>query len=297
MADKQICKVVCKSPCAPCHKLDVFPGSLIRMASAAAQGYLELLDMALQEELIVTGQCELTDYINLDITSEVAALKVDTDVSELMSHYGGTSGADPIRTDDGSLFTALSVALCGGDKLGTMLRVFSSIELAKNKEHYLMLPNAEQLLSVAPSYEDACIDCTHVDNMESIWAFYAAASVIGMPIVSIYPPVNSVMDEAFQILNTTVNPRVRMHPNACVYILWCKHDCSSPPKELWVPDHFVPLIRMTVDQKPIRSLSEDTYLMNRKEECVHLELATTDAITEGDLIMEIDDSENLPQVT
>ena len=263
------CSTICKcSTCASCRRLDAFELCLPRLTDAATKGFTVLMNSVIQEELIIGRQYNVNEHINSDLNSEEAGLEIDSDVRSLMLHYHGTGDYEPVKVEDGSFFTALSIALCGGDKLSTALRILCCIELIKNKQHYLTLPNSALLQTVAASFEEACVDCIMMNAMASIWVFYAASTVIKQPIVSIYPPVNTVMDRTFQILNTTIFPHGMKNDNidsSYIHILWCKADCPSPPEDFWVPDSFVPLITRESELHPIQSLSVETY-MKRKHQ-------------------------------
>ena len=73
------------------------------------------------------------------------------------------------------------------------------------------------------------------------------SSVINRAIVSVYPPMNGMLDNCVRILYTVISPRRHTLKHGCrdrVYVLWTRVSGPFPqPKcRLWLPNHFVPLL-------------------------------------------------------
>ena len=117
-------------------------------------------------------------------------------------------GVPFFATDNGScLFNAVSLALCGTQDIATELLVRTCIEMAVQKDVYTSLPIAKDLIWVAPNYVTSAIDCACTNGWSSIWTILALAEVIGMPIKSVYPPLNGTTDMSYKILNLVEIPR------------------------------------------------------------------------------------------
>ena len=87
----------------------------------------------------------------------------------------------------------------------------------------------------------------------SIWTILALAEVIGIPVESVYPPLNGEKDLSYKHLNLLAVPRNCKDENVKVTVMWTRTTYHNP-KQMWVPNHFVPLI------KPLTAQQHQTYL-------------------------------------
>ena len=113
----------------------------------------------------------------------------------------------PISTtgDGNCLFNAASFLLCGNESLATELCLRTLIEMTNNKEFYLRM--CRDFASFA-DYDEAILDCAKDGGYSCIWTICALSSVLGRPIVSVYPCVNGSDDIAYVSLNCTLQPRI-----------------------------------------------------------------------------------------
>ena len=171
-------------------------------------------------------------------------------VSELILESLNISieGKIPLQVsgDGNCLFNALSVCLVGTEILSSEIRVRTCLELIKNRKAYQNLSNAKELFLVSPNYEDACKAAACKGQFSSAWTMVAAATVIGCPIQSVYPPRNGILDQTVRILNTVFSP-LKSKSNAKfksktdpILIMWTSTAFAFTGT--WVTNHFVPLI-------------------------------------------------------
>ena len=119
----------------------------------------------------------------------------------------------PLKTtgDGNCLINATSIALSGNECISGELRMRTAVEMALNADKYTSRDDHDQLLDHSPSYEASLYDCCTEGNYSSILTLMALSTVVGLPIHSIYPPMNgtkclthlalSKMFETEEILN------------------------------------------------------------------------------------------------
>lgn len=154
----------------------------------------------------------------------------------------------PIKTTKGgsALFSAVSLALGWSEKFTTELRVRCCLEMVTHAMFYQWQRDHVCISQCAPDYAESCLDCASPDGCSSVWTISALASVIGIPIHSLYPDINQTGDKAISVLNTVFMPRQEVLKAEPIQIMWS----SSNPGEgfmsgSWVPDHFQPLVLET----------------------------------------------------
>lgn len=174
---------------------------------------------------------------------------------------GGINGRIPaaVPADGNCLFNTLSVAHVGNVSLATELRVRTCIEMVANKDEYLKKHKQTRINLVSPDYTEAMFACAVNGSFSSAWTISAASTVLRTRIVSVYPPVNGLLDKTIPILHTTFVPTKDDSPRARIVIMWSS--VSRPSSQgMWTPNHFVPLLSMknsaTID---LRSSTKQTY--------------------------------------
>ena len=152
------------------------------------------------------------------------------------------AGRTPIYVsgDGNCLYIAISVGICGNESLSAELRVRTCLELIKNRHAYRNAPNARELFFVSPNYDDAVTSSACKGKFACAWEMQAAATVIGCPIQSVYPPRNGLLHKAIGILNTVFTPVSSKSKKDPLIIMWSNAVFSFVGS--WLPNHFVPLI-------------------------------------------------------
>ena len=117
----------------------------------------------------------------------------------------------------------LSVGLVGYEKLTTEIRVRTCLEMVLNRHAYYDGLNAkknERLLKVTDSYDEACTAANRKGAFSSDWTMLAAATVLGCPIESVFPPRNGLLDKVFRYLNETFTPVSSKSKFDPICIMW-----------------------------------------------------------------------------
>ena len=114
------------------------------------------------------------------------------------------------------------------------------MELIKNRHAYRNAPNSRELFFVSPNYDDAVTSSACKGKFACAWEMQAAATVIGRPIQSVYPPRNGLLDKAIGILNTVFTPVSSKSKKEPLLIMWSNAVFSFVGS--WLPNHFVPLV-------------------------------------------------------
>ena len=191
----------------------------------------------------------LPTYVN-------ASKHVDRISQEYLQKFGVSNFGDPSKVfaDGSCLLNAVSVFLRGAEQLSTEL---TCIEMVSRKDVYTSLPSAKRLIWVASNYVASSNDCAKRHGWSSIWTILAFAEVIGMPIESVYLPLNGVKDMYFKTLNMLAVPRNCRDENGIVTVLWTRN-IRHNPRQMWMPNHFVPLIKPTSSQTITTLTTENT---------------------------------------
>lgn len=128
-----------------------------------------------------------------------------------------------------------------------------------NEDLYVKRHQKTGIMLVSPDYPIAVRDCANDQAFSSAWTINAAASVLRTKIVSVYPPVNGLLDKTISILHTTFNPNKDCLAGSPIFIMWSS--CSRPRTGItWTPNHFTPLLRT----KPDEAINIDTSIRNTK---------------------------------
>ena len=99
-----------------------------------------------------------------------------------------------VPADGNCFFNALSVAIAGNISLATALRVRTCIEMLENRNDYLKKHKQSGINLVSPDYKEAMYECAVNGKFSSAWTLSAASEMLNIKFVSVYPPVNGLMD-------------------------------------------------------------------------------------------------------
>ena len=155
---------------------------------------------------------------------------------------GDTPGRSPVAVPGGGncLFYSLSVAMTGKLCVAKEFRVRTCIEMVVNKETYTKMHKHTGVALVSPDYSKTMKDCA----MD--WAYSSK-------IVSIYPPVNGLLDNTISILHRTFVSVREDKSRRPICIMWTSASRPTPSK-IWSLNHFVPLL--LVKEPPMMIFSE-----------------------------------------
>ncbi len=146
-----------------------------------------------------------------------------------------------VPADGNCLFHALSTAITGDTSLSEELRVRTCIEMVVNKDLYEKKHKNTGVKLASPDYRIAVKECAIDGKFSSAWTIDAAASVLGTKILSIYPPVNGLLDKTVSILHRRFSPNKDRSLRPPIVLMWSS--VSRPRTGVtWLPNHFVPLL-------------------------------------------------------
>ncbi len=146
-----------------------------------------------------------------------------------------------VPADGNCLFHALSTAITGDTSLSEELRVRTCIEMVVNKDLYEKKHKNTGVKLAFPDYRIAVKECAIDGKFSSAWMIDAAASVLGTKILSIYPPVNGLLDKTVSILHRRFSPNKDRSLRPPIVLMWSS--VSRPRTGVtWLPNHFVPLL-------------------------------------------------------
>jgi len=144
-----------------------------------------------------------------------------------------------VTANGNCLFNSLSVSLYDTEQYATELRVRTCVQLCLNANLYVNRPCSSDILSVSPTYQEACLHSAQNYESASTWAIMAASDVLCMNINCVYPPCNGSSDFVQATLNTCFSPS-NVWPNGTLTIMWTSMALFTGG--IWTPNHFVPLL-------------------------------------------------------
>lgn len=151
-------------------------------------------------------------------------------------------GVPSVTTGDGNcLFNAVSIALSGNEHRAAELRLRTSVEMALNSDNYTSRDDYEQLMENSPSFHASLKDCCSEGAYSSIWTIMALSSVVGLPINSVYPPMNGPKCKSHLALSKQFETAENKDKETLT-ILWSRMGPWRPPN--WTGNHFVPVLRL-----------------------------------------------------
>ncbi|CAC5355561.1 PLA2G4 [Mytilus coruscus] len=153
-----------------------------------------------------------------------------------------------VFSNGGCLFDSVSVSLCGTQEFSTELCVRTAIEMIRLKSRIMSLPVTPSLMTVSPNYVALVFSYASPGGFSSIWSIFALANVVGVPIKSVYPPMNGINDRPFKILNMTVLPQKTSIDTDTLTVMWTRLQAYQT-KHYWYADHFVLLLKTLTTTK------------------------------------------------
>ena len=217
--------------------------ALDRLTASSKSG--DVFDGAKIEKIFFRNEIPRTHYTKDILFDREAGLKSDPISVNILGKYGGPADKIPVSTspDGNCLFNSLSVALCGNESLASELRVRTCIEMVENEQSYLELHKYDRFELVEDSYARSCLGCGTNCHSVGIYSIHAAATVIGVPIRTIFPPVNGLIDPCPSILSKVLCPLGKKSSKSPVYVMWTSTYRTSAEGGTWNPNHFVPLLQ------------------------------------------------------
>ena len=124
--------------------------------------------------------------------------------NQLIAVSGGMADKRPFQTstDGNYLFNSVCIATFGDQSKAVELRVLTCLEMLEHSDYYKRQHKTTALHLVTQDYNKAVVDCAIDRNFSCAWIIHALSSVLKIPIRSVYPPVNGLLDNSIPILNT-----------------------------------------------------------------------------------------------
>ena len=191
-----------------------------------------------------------------------------TDTSLLLTELhvlGGVARCMPaaVFADGYCFFNSLSIAIAGNFSQAEEVNVHTCNEMVANWDVYIKMYKNSGVYS--PDYLVAMRECAEDGSFSSAWTINAASTVLNRTIVSVYPPVNGLLDNTIPILNKvfiTANKDLKSKRRP-IFVMW--RSCQAPvPSKTWHPNHFVPLL--LVKESSMIALSDDGIHFNLEED-------------------------------
>ena len=141
--------------------------------------------------------------------------------NQLIAVSGGMADKRPFQTstDGNCLFNSASIATFGDQTKAAKLCVLTCIEMLEHSDYYKRHHKTTGLHLVTQDYNEAVVDCAIDRNFSCAWTIHALSSVLKIPIRSVYPTVNGLLDNSIPILNTVFKPRVASKKAQPIFIM------------------------------------------------------------------------------
>ena len=118
--------------------------------------------------------------------------------------------------------------------------------MVMNRGEHMKKHKQTKINLMSPDYNEAMNNCAVNGTFSSAWTISAASTVLKTRIMSVYPPVNGLLDKTVPILHRTFVPTEEDSSRAPIVIMWSS--VLVPFRGIWTPNHFVPLLATT---KPV----------------------------------------------
>ncbi|MES9883125.1 MAG: hypothetical protein ABW185_19850 [Sedimenticola sp.] len=145
----------------------------------------------------------------------------------------------PLATfgDGNCLYRAVSTVLSGNQNQHYLLRLLTALEIIENKDTYKsdFLQDTRIMCS---DYDKLLNESVTVGEFSEMGHVYALSTAINQPIRSYYPPQPSPEFSSEPLTRRVVGRTVKDYAPQ-ITIMWTM---INPPKDLFDPNHFVPLI-------------------------------------------------------
>ena len=164
--------------------------------------------------------------------------------------------------DGNCLFNAISLRLNGNEELSTELRVRTVLEMTENENWYIEQNRYTEMNLTTSTFKESLLECGK-GGWCSPWVIHALANVIYQPIVTLYPPVNGLLDRCVRNLNHCFIPR-RVTNKEKINIMWTSLKSprlfKTPGEEdgvYWTPNHFSLLVQNDMEVVCIEEEEEE----------------------------------------
>lgn len=250
----------CSFFCLDCNKTDGnynFNKSMTRLGSYSNDGKLEEGAKVEQIFLRQENNDPLSNRTGVKVHSASGLACHDVSARILGKFNISVPGSIPVAVhcDGDCLFHSVSVGVTGHEGYSTEIRVRTCLELVLNRHCYDMDDPSHRFWLVCVSYDEACSDAATRGAYSSGWALRAAATVVGVPIKSIYPPMNGILDNTVDILSTTISPVGTRSKSDPIIVMWTHTQFDFV--KTWTPNHFVPIVRNVTRSPPVIDLDSD----------------------------------------
>lgn len=287
-------------------RLNFFKESLARLRTASND-----FD-SLQRQAVVEQKLYNSQYPDVAIVNNLA---FDDEMVHSYSQSIWPSDIKPILVplktegDGNCLYRAVSLMCSGSESHHMELRARTTCELVLHPDFYVSLEKCSALdpdgklmknfvvassqnfpqVSHTDSHSHVCKTVFEMDCLESsvdgtwtgMWHIYGIASVLGMPVQSIYPNFSSVK-RIRPAMNCTVLPRVEKACNpACKFtVMWSRISKPSNKLSQWSPNHFVPCVPSSLVSPPIQQWVN--VVKKRRLRCSTLKRCTEQSATKSE---------------
>lgn len=229
---------ICTDCCSVWGLFD-FRASQQRLSDAAKINFECLKDAVDREAILLRG----VKPFQIE-RKAVSPGELDQITNEFIRRSGGIRGRTAVKVDgDGNcLFHALSYASYGDQSKSKEIKVWTCMEMVKNREYYKRLNKNSLFADLCGKYEEECMKCAIDGKYSSGYMLQASASALGLTVTSVYPSLNGLLDKYKAELNRSFYPRQGKSLKE-VFIMWTStYTYNLFSAKEWIPNHFCPLI-------------------------------------------------------
>ena len=223
----------------------------LELAATSTPNPMQELQNACFIESIMIRSTKMYNYNSASI--DTSHLGIDLIANNMLKTYNTNSETNrkafKAKGDGNCLFNAVSVATFGNESKSTELRFRVVLEMVANKCFYEQLPGHEKGYydTIAGTLDDNILRAAKNYSWSSVYDIHALASILNCTITAIYPPINGLLDINVRSLNRRYLPRQQQQKQQEITIMWTSTSSPQATKELWQPNHFVPILTVDIE--------------------------------------------------
>ena len=189
----------------------------------------------ISSELLNLAKFSLIALKNFRPTRRNCQIPIDKAATKILDQFNTKNFTAISTTGDGNcLYNSISIGLYGSEEHSVFVRVKTAIYIILNFES-ISLPKTLRWLQ--GSLFECLVSCCTLNEWANAFLIHCCSLALSISIISIYPPINGLMDGNVSRLNRNFN--YGFSPE--IVILWAGG--SKNQGGIWTPNHFVAVLQ------------------------------------------------------
>ena len=199
------------------------------------EGLVKCRNNDISSDLMKLAKFSLIALKNFRPTRINCQIPIDKTANKILEQFNTKNFKAISTTGDGNcLYNSISIGLYGSEEYSVFVRVKTAIYIILNFE-IISIPNTLRWLQ--GSLFECLVSCCTLNEWANAFLIHCCSLALSISIISIYPPINGLMDSNVSKLNRNFN--YGFSPE--IIILWAGG--SKNQSGIWTPNHFVAVLQ------------------------------------------------------